>query len=81
LVIKIASYGSIPKRDRLEAYLYRKKWASKLLEFENPARKVQTIKVLLTAALDNGYIEGCAQSLHVCGQTMRNHLIEQNPTV
>ena len=78
-MIKTASHGSIPRRDRIEAYLYLKEWTNKLLEFKNPTRKDQTIKVLLIAALDNDYIEGCAKSLHVCGQTIRNHLKEQNP--
>jgi hypothetical protein len=75
----MASHGSIPRRDRIEAYLYLKEWTNKLLELKNPTRKHQTAKVLLTAALDNDYIEGCANTLHVCGQTIRNHLKEQNP--
>jgi hypothetical protein len=75
----MASHGSIPRRDRLKAYLYLKEWTNKLLELKNPKRKDQTIKVLLTAALGNDYIEGCANTLHVCGQTVRNHLKQQNP--
>jgi Transposase DDE domain. len=72
----MTSYSIILKRDRAQAYLYLKDWTTKLL---NPNTNKDTLKVLLLAAIDNDYVEGCAQSLHVCGQTVRNHLKEQNP--
>jgi len=74
------SYGVIPRKcDRAEAYLYLRDWANKLLEDKNANRKQDIIRVLLSAAFDNDYVEGCAQSLHICGQTIRNHLKQQNP--
>ena len=77
----MVSYGAIPrKRDRAKAYLYFKDWTDRLFEDKNPKRKQDVARVLLTASLDNDYVEGCAQSLHVCGQTVRNHLKQQNPT-
>jgi hypothetical protein len=75
------SYGSIPRRcDRAEAYLYLKEWTDRLLQCKSPKRKQDIARVLLSAAFDNDYVEGCAQSLRICGQTVRNHLKQQNPT-
>ncbi len=77
----MASYSSIPRRcDRAKTYLYLKGWTNKLLEIKNKKRKQDIAKVLLTAAFDNDYIEGCAKTLHLCGQTVRNHLKRQDPT-
>jgi hypothetical protein len=74
------SYGSIPRRcDRAEAYLYLKDWTNKIVQGKNPARTQDVARVLLSAAFDNDYIEGCAQNLHICGQTIRNHLKQQDP--
>ena len=74
------SYGIIPiRRGRADAYLYLKEWTNRLFEFKNTKRKDEAVRVLLTAAFDNDYVEGCAQSLHVCGQTVRNHLKRQDP--
>jgi len=76
----MTSYSSIPRRcDRAKAYLYLKDWTNKLLQCKNPKRKQDIAKVLITAAFDNDYIEGCASTLHVCGQTVRNHLKQQDP--
>ncbi len=73
------SHGSVPRRcDRAQAYLYLKDWTSKLFEFNN-TKSNDSLRVLLLASLDNDYVEGCAQSLRVCGQTVRNHLKKQNP--
>jgi hypothetical protein len=41
---------------------------------KNPKRNSDTLRALLLASLDSGYLEGCAQSLHACGQTVRNHV-------
>lgn len=77
----MVSYGSIPRKcDRAEAYLYLKEWTDKLFECKNTKRNQDVARVLLTASLDNDYVEGCAQSLQLCGQTVRNHLKQQNPT-
>jgi hypothetical protein len=74
------SYGSIPRRcDRAKAYLYFKEWTGKLFEFKGTRRKDDVVRVLLLASLNNGYVEGSAQLLDVCGQTVRNHLKYQEP--
>jgi hypothetical protein len=80
LVVKLTSYSSIPRRcDRAKAYLYLKEWINKILQCKNPQRKQDTAKVLLNSAFDNDYVEGCAKTLHICGQTVRNHLKRQDP--
>lgn len=80
MVIKLTSYSSIPRRcDRAKAYLYLKDWTNKFLQTKNPKRKQDITKVLLSAAFNNHYVEGCANTLNVCGQTVRNHLKQQDP--
>lgn len=77
----MTSYSSIPRRcDRAKAYLYLKDWVNQLLHCKNPKRKQDLAKVLLSAAFNNDYVEGCASTLHVCGQTVRNHLKQQDPS-
>lgn len=74
------SYGSVPRTcDRAKTYLYLKEWASNLFEFKNTKRKDAPIRVLLYASINNDYVEGSAQLLHLCGQTVRNHLKNQDP--
>jgi Transposase DDE domain len=76
----MASYGSIPRKcDRAKTYLYLKNLTGKLFEIKNAKRNDQTTRTLLLASLDNDYVEGCAQTLHICGQTVRNHLKKQDP--
>ncbi len=76
----MASYSSSPNRcDRAKTYLYLKDWTNRLLQCTNPKRKQDTARVLLSAAFNNQYIEGCASTLHICGQTVRNHLKKQDP--
>ena len=76
----MTSYSSIPRRlDRAKTYLYFKESISSFFEFKGARKSDDTIRVLLLSSLDNSYVEGCAQSLHVCGQTVRNHLKQQNP--
>jgi hypothetical protein len=36
--------------------------------------------VVLLVALNNGYVEGSADHLGLCGQTVRNHLKQQHPS-
>ena len=76
----MTSYSAIPRRrDRKKAYLYFKQTIKPFFEVKN-ARKTKTPpRALLLAAIDNNYIEGCAQNLQLCGQTVRNHLKQQNP--
>ena len=77
----MVSYGSIPRRcDRAKAYLYFKEWTDRLFECKNAKRKQDVARVLLAASMDNNYVEGCAQNLRICGQTIRNHLKQQKPT-
>ena len=76
----MTSYSSIPRRcDRAKTYLYLKDWTGKLLQCKNLKRKQDLSRVILNAAYDNAYVEGCANSLYVCGQTIRNHLKQQDP--
>jgi|AGTN01.2.fsa_nt_gi Transposase DDE domain. len=76
----MTSYSTIPKRkDKLKAYLYFKETISNSLDFKHARNSQDTAKTLILAAIDNNYIEGCAQNLHACGQTIRNHLKQQNP--
>jgi hypothetical protein len=76
----MTSYSTIPKRyDRAKAYLYFKETISSFIQLKNPRRTDETTRVLLLVSLDKAYIEGCAQNLHLCGQTVRNHLKQQDP--
>ena len=76
----MTSYSSIPKRyDRLKAYLYFKEKIDSFIQSKTTRKTHDTTRVLLLAAIDKGYVEGCAQNLHVCGQTVRNHLKQLNP--
>jgi hypothetical protein len=76
----MTSYSSIPKRyDKLKAYLYFKEKIDSFTQSKGTKKTNDTARVLLLAALDKGYVEGCAQNLHTCGQTVRNHLKQLNP--
>lgn len=76
----MTSYSAIPKRkDKLKAYLYFKQTITSALDFKHPKNSENTTKTLILAAIDNNYIEGCAQNLQLCSQTIRNHLKQQNP--
>jgi hypothetical protein len=76
----MTSYNAIPKRkDKLKAYLYFREAINNSLNFEHARNSQDTIKTLILAAIDNGYVEGCAQNLQLCGQTARNHLKQLNP--
>ncbi len=76
----MTSYSSIPRRyDRAKAYLYFKETLRPFLELKGTRKTNDTTRVLLLAALDKSYVEGCAQNIHVCGQTVRNHLKQLNP--
>ena len=76
----MTSYSSIPRQsDRTKVYLYFKQSIRKSLKFKNPKKSDATLRTLLLASIDNDYVEGCAQNLHLCGQTVRNHLKQQNP--
>lgn len=64
----MTSYSAIPKRkDKLKAYLYFKQTITSALDFKHPKNSENTTKTLILAAIDNNYIEGCAQNLQLCG--------------
>ena len=72
---KIFSYGLIPRgSDRAKAYLYFGEWADRLFEFKGVRCGGSVVRVFLLACVNNGYVEGSAKLLGVCGQTVRNHL-------
>jgi hypothetical protein len=76
----MTSYSTIPRRyDKAKAYLYFKETISSFFQFKSVKKSNDTIKTLLLASIDKSYVEGCAQNLHVCGQTVRNHLKQQDP--
>lgn len=76
----MTSYSAIPRRyDKLKAYLYFKEKIGSFIQSKGTRKTQDTTRVLLLAALDKGYVEGCAQNLHVCGQTVRNHLKQLDP--
>jgi hypothetical protein len=76
----MTSYSPIPKRySRLKAYLYFKQTISPYLELKGARKTDDTTRVLLLSAIDKNYVEGCAQNLKACGQTVRNHLKQLNP--
>jgi hypothetical protein len=74
------NYGTIPRRsDRAKLYLCIKEQAIGLFNFKDARKSDDVVRVLLLASLNNGYVEGSAQLLNVCGQTVRNHLRCQDP--
>jgi hypothetical protein len=76
----MTSYSSIPRRcDRAKAYLYFRETINNFLQAKGARKLGDTTRVLLLASLDKGYVEGCAQNIRICGQTVRNHLKQQNP--
>ncbi|MCL5877933.1 MAG: transposase [Candidatus Bathyarchaeota archaeon] len=76
----MTSYSTIPKRkDKLKAYLYFKQTINNSLDYKHARNSKDTTKTLILAAIDNNYIEECAQNLNLCGQTARNHLKQLNP--
>lgn len=78
---KIFSYGSVPRGcDRAKAYLYFKGWVGRLFEFNGARSEDDLVRVVLLASLNNGYVEGSAKLLDLCGQTVRNHLRYQDPS-
>jgi hypothetical protein len=63
----------------MKAYLYFKQKTASFIQLKGTRKTNNTTRALLLAALDRGYIEGCAQNLKVCGQTARNHLKQIDP--
>jgi hypothetical protein len=79
--INVFNYGAIPRKcDRAKAYLYFKRWAGRFFEFEGARSEDCVVRVVLLASLTNGYVEGSANLLDLCGQTVRNHLRYQDPS-
>jgi len=73
-------FGAIPReRDNAKAYLYFKTQAKSLFEFSHARNPEEVFRVTLLASLNNDYVEGSADTLSLCGQTVRNHLKQQEP--
>lgn len=73
-------FGAAPrKRDRAKAYLCFKSQAQSLFDFREARNAEDIFRVTFLAALNNGYVEGSADTLSLCGQTVRNHLKLQEP--
>ena len=73
-------FGAAPrKRDRAKAYLYFKNQARSLFDFREARNAEDIFRVTLLTSLNNGYVEGSADTLNLCGQTVRNHLKHQEP--
>ena len=60
--------------------MYFKSQTARLFEFKGARRGNDVVRVVLLAALNNGYVEGSADYLGLCGQTVRNHLKQQHPS-
>jgi len=78
--VKLFNYGSVRGSDRAKAYLYFREWADRLFEFKDARCGEDLVRVVLLACVNNGYVEGSAKLLNVCGQTVRNHLKYQDPS-
>jgi hypothetical protein len=59
--------------------LYFKSQAQSFFDFKEARNTENILRVTLLASLNNGYIEGSANTLNLCGQTARNHLKHQEP--
>jgi hypothetical protein len=72
----MTSYSASPKRyDETKAYLYFEEQINPIFNSKND----NTLRVLLLVSLNNDYVEGSAQVLNLCGQTIRNHLKQLDP--
>jgi hypothetical protein len=73
-------FRAIPHRnDGAKAYLYFKSHAQSLFNFREARNAEDVFRVMLLASLNNNYVEGSADTLNLCGQTIRNHLKYQEP--
>lgn len=65
--------------DRARLYVYLTGRVSRAVDLH--ARDNDgVVKPLVLASLTNGYVEGAASFLKLCGQTVRNHLTYQDPS-
>jgi hypothetical protein len=73
-------FGAVPRKmDKAKAYLYFKSQAQSFFDFGEARNTEDVFRVTLLASLNNGYVEGSADILSLCGQTVRNHLKHQEP--
>jgi len=49
-----------------------------LFQFRGARHRDDVVRSLLLTSFNNSYVEGSANLLDVCGQTVRNHLRYQN---
>ena len=76
----MTSYSTLPRTfDRAQTYLYFKEKINQLFTPENTRNHNNTVRALLLASLNNGYVESSSETLKLCGQTVRNHIKHQNP--
>lgn len=81
MIWNLFNNGAIPRQqDRAKAYLCFKKWTSRFFEFKAARHGDGTVRVMLLASLNHSYVEGSADCLDLCGQTVRNHLRYQDPS-
>jgi len=75
------SYGAIPRsHDRAKVYLFFKERIEGLFQFKGARHGDDVVRALLLASFNNSYVEGSANLLDACGQTVRNHLRYQDPS-
>jgi len=79
---KSRGYGSFPRSsDRARTYSYLKHGLAGLFRFRFTDRLEDTLRVVTLAAMNNAYVEGTAANLGLCGQTIRNRLRQQDPSI
>jgi len=75
-------YGTVPRsHDRARVYLFLKERVDGIFQFRGARHGDDVVRALLLASFNNGYVEGSAELLDLCGQTVRNHLRYQDPSV
>jgi hypothetical protein len=73
-------FGAVPrKKDKTQTYVYFKSQAESLFDFREARNAKDICRVTILSSLNNGYVEGSADMLNLCGQIVRNHLKNQDP--
>jgi len=74
-------YGAVPRGyDRAKAYLFFKGRMDGLFQFKGARHGDDVVRAVLLASFNGSYVEGSAELLDLCGQTVRNHLRYQDPS-
>jgi len=77
----ILGYRAVPRSyDRAKAYLFFKERVDGIFQFKGARHGDDVVRALLLASFNNSYVEGSADLLDLCGQTVRNHLRYQDPS-